>query len=484
MRARIVVDTEERLDRVEPKIYGHFIEHLGRCIYGGVWVGEGSEVPHERGFRKDVLEATRRLQPPIMRWPGGNFASAYHWEDGIGPREERPVRLDLAWGAEESNQFGTDEFIEWCQLVGAEPYICVNAGSGTPEEAAHWVEYCNRKGETYYAKLREKFGHPQPYKVRFWGIGNELYGEWQVGHCLDGAECARRTLEFAKLMRRVDPEIELVAVGCEDENWNFEMVRRAGKWFQHLSVHIYIGGSALKTIAELLAAPLHIERTLRRVYGTIQSARSASRIKHPIKIALDEWNVWYPEAKAPEHHQITALKDGLFTASTFNAFHRLGNILSMACFAQLVNVLPLILTRDDGAMFVNPQYLAFLLYVRRTGEFAVYSRAEVDGYKSEVYGFDVPFLDLSATFSPEAGTLFLHLVNRSEREPVLCQVELRNFVPKEGEVAVLTADSPEARNDFDNPDVVRISERSLDNVGKRFEHEIPPHTAEVLTLHG
>ena len=481
MRARVFVDIEGVIGDIDPKIYGQFIEHLGRCIYGGIWVGEDAGIANVRGFRKDVLEAVKAIAPPIVRYPGGNFVSGYHWEDGIGPRGERPARFDLAWRVEEPNQFGTDEFIEWCRLVGTEPYICVNAGSGTPEEAARWVEYCNYGGSTCYASLRRRYGHQEPYGIRYWGLGNELYGEWQVGHCVDGKECARRTLEFAKLMRRVDEDIELVGVGHTGEQWNWDMVAGAGKWFQHLAVHIYIRQYSLP---ELLASSLDIERTLRRAAGTVESARAAAHIEHPIGIAFDEWNVWYPSAQRPEHWQVTSLKDGLFTAATFNTFHRLCNELSMACFAQTVNALPLIHTHpEDGRIYCNPQYLAFRLYVPRTGEKALRARCEVEAYRSETLHLDaVPYLDVSATFSEARRTLFLHAVNRHEREPVEAEIELRGITPKQGKATILTADSADARNDFDHPGAVALAEHEVSCAGRRLVHAFPPLSATVLEL--
>ena len=214
MSYRIVVDPKKVVKPISRHIYGHFTEHLGRCIYGGIYE-EGSPLSDERGFRKDVLEAVKRIKVPNLRWPGGNFVSNYHWEDGIGPKDQRPVRFDLAWQQEETNRFGTDEFIEYCREIGAEPYISINMGTGTLDEALHWLEYCNGKGNTYYAQLRRKYGHPEPYNVKFWGIGNEMYGEWQVGH-MTADEYARAAKEYTKWMKVFDPTIKAIAVGCDD----------------------------------------------------------------------------------------------------------------------------------------------------------------------------------------------------------------------------------------------------------------------------
>ena len=192
---------------IDPNIYGNFIEHLGRCIYGGIYE-ENSPLSDERGFRLDVLEAIKGLNVPVLRWPGGNFVSGYHWMDGIGPKEKRPRKVDWAWHAEESNRFGTDEFIEYCREVGTEPYICVNLGTGTIDEAAAWVEYCNGTGDTYYANLRRQNGHPEPYNVKYWGLGNEMYGFWQIG-AKTADDYAKLAMEAAKLMKWTDPSIKL-----------------------------------------------------------------------------------------------------------------------------------------------------------------------------------------------------------------------------------------------------------------------------------
>ncbi len=215
----------------------------------------------------------------------------------------------------------------------------MNAGNGTPEEAARWVEYCNSTKNTYYTQLRKKYGHPEPYNVKLWGIGNELYGRWQVGFCISGEECARRTIEFANGMKNVDPNIELVGVGCEDPEWNLDMVKLAGEYIDYLSIHVYVDGK--KPYRELVAAPLDIERRLSGVYYLIEAARRKWKVKKEIKIAFDEWNVYTQKS----------IRDAIFTALILNALQRLCNEVAIACFAQTVNVLPLIVAKEDGAMY-------------------------------------------------------------------------------------------------------------------------------------
>jgi alpha-N-arabinofuranosidase len=478
--AVVTVDTGRTSGTVDPNIYGHFTEHLGRCIYGGVWVGPDSPIPNLNGFRADVLETVKQIQPPMIRYPGGNFASGYHWQDGIGPRDQRPTRIDPAWHMQESNAFGTDEFMEWCKLVGTEPYICVNAGSGTAEEAAAWVEYCNSSEKTHYAELRATNGSPQPYGVKYWGLGNELYGDWQIGYCPTGREYADRACEFAKLMKQADPSIKLIGVGCDNDDWNYDVVKNSGQWFDYLSIHFY---ADKRSYLDLMATPLLYEEVLKRTYSTVQKARADGNIANPIGLAVDEWNVWYPEAQPPWLEQTTGLAEGLFTALMFNVFHRLSNIVTLACFAQLVNVLPLIGTRDDGSLYVNPQYLAYLLYAPRTGETVIPCTVETETYESETLNLqDVPYVDATATMSNDRHILYFHLVNRNPDQAYEFRTNVAPFVASAGTATLLRGDSIDSKNYFDKPNEVRLLEQGLKDTGSSFTFELPAHTACVIEL--
>ena len=471
LKAEIFIDATTSLGHLDKRIYGQFIEHLDRCIYGGIWVGENSKIPNIKGFRKDVLEAIKAIKPPIVRWPGGNFASAYHWEDGIGPRDRRPRRFDMAWGAEESNEFGTDEFIEWCRLVGTEPFIVVNAGNGTPEEAARWVEYCNSTKNTYYAQLRRRYGHPEPYNVKLWGIGNELYGRWQVGFCISGEECARRTIEFANEMKKVDPNIKLVGVGCEDPEWNIDMIKIAGEYIDYLSIHIYVSGKL--PYRELVAMPMDIERRLRGIYYLISSIKRKYKIKKEIKIAFDEWNVYTRQT----------VRDAIFTALTLNALHRLCNEVPIACFAQTVNVLPLIVTRDDGDMFVTPQYLVFKLYANNSGNTVLVTKVIAPHYYSKELERSICFIDASATMDKDV--IYIYIVNRNDYEEADCTINLKGFVPKVVKHQYISGKSIDDRNTFDDPGRVSIQDSKDAKVsGYKVKLLLPPHSVNLVKISG
>lgn len=267
--ARIKIDLDRKIGTIDRNIYGNFTEHLGRCIYGGIY-DEGSSLSGADGFRKDVLEAARGMHVSVLRWPGGNFSSGYNWKDGIGPKDARPRRWDTAWQEEESNRFGTDEFIEYCRKLGAEPYICVNMGTGTMQDAADWVEYCNATTDTYWANLRKKNGHPEPYNVKYWALGNEVYGSWQAGH-KDVADYAADALEFGKMMRWVDPSIKLIACGGPGVDWNLPVLEKLVYLVDYISLHHY--GGTLDTAKEFNDAH-EFENQIRTLDAVITAAMS------------------------------------------------------------------------------------------------------------------------------------------------------------------------------------------------------------------
>ncbi|RLE08549.1 alpha-N-arabinofuranosidase [Candidatus Aerophobetes bacterium] len=483
---RIKVDAERVMGKIDSNIYGHFIEHLGRCIYGGIYE-EGSPLSDERGFRKDVLEAVRRIKCPILRWPGGNFASNYHWEDGIGPKEKRPVRFDLAWGKEETNRFGTDEFIEYCRKVGAEPYICINLGTGSLDEAIHWLEYCNSSGNTYYARLREKNGHAQPYRVKYWGIGNEIYGEWQVGH-RSAKEYAKVLREYARFMKVVDPSIKVIAVGADDPEWDLEVIKTAGKYIDYISNHQYWGSD---DYYETVASAYWIEKRLKLLKSVIEVAQPSIEEKKRVKIALDEWNIWYrgtPENSLEENY---ALKDALFAAGVFIILHRLCRSVTMANLAQLVNVIGAIHTDKQG-LYLTPIYRVFELFVNHTGEVALDALVNSETYDIEGKGFlarrkfklkGVPYLDASVTLSKDKDKLFIAAVNFHRQEDIECSIILEGFSPgKEARIYELNGPDVMAVNDFDNPERVKITGKTIKNASREFSYVFPAHSATVIEL--
>ncbi|MCC7355299.1 MAG: alpha-N-arabinofuranosidase, partial [Anaerolineae bacterium] len=316
---KIKIDLERRIGAIDPMVYGGFIEHLGRCIYGGIYE-EGSPLSDERGFRRDVMEALRGLRMPVLRWPGGNFVSGYHWLDGVGPVDERPRRTELAWHTEESNRFGTDEFIEYCRRLNVEPYICVNMGSGTMDEAQAWVEYCNGTGNTYYANLRRRNGHEEPYNVKYWGLGNELYGSWQIG-ALSAEDYVKKAIEFAKVMKWTDPSIKLIGCGQNGwQEWDRVALEGLARHVDYHSIHIYTGSHDYYSN---VFGPHQAEYALRVCQAMIDRVRYEQKIGHPITIAYDEWGIWIQATAAESGLQERyRLSDALACATYFNIFIR------------------------------------------------------------------------------------------------------------------------------------------------------------------
>lgn len=481
MRAVVRVDAGRTVATIDRNVYGNFAEHLGRCIYGGIYE-PGSVLSDERGYRKDVAEVVRRLGVTNLRWPGGNFVSGYHWLDGVGPPENRPHRHDLAWHAIETNQFGTDEYLAYCRLIGAEPYICLNLGTGTIDEAAGWLAYCNCDDTTYYARLRRQNGHPEPYRVSYWGLGNELYGDWQIGH-KTAEEYARLAEETAKVLRWTDPAITLVACGAQRVDWDWEVLRRTAKHVDHISAHFYFGPRLGEDqLASLLAAPYAAAEYLDVLAGLIAGVRREQKIEHEIGIAVDEWNCWYRQRKPPleERYDLT---DAVCVAAFLNLLRRRAATVKMANLAQLVNVIAPIFTREDG-LFLQTIYWPLLAAARYSGPLLVRSDVEVDGFSSaRVLAGSVPYVDALATLEPAARKLFLSIVNLHRTDAADVALHLRDArLPGHLTAHVVTGDRPDRINTFGDPEAVRLSSRTVPLAGGDVTWEAPPLSATVLEL--
>jgi alpha-N-arabinofuranosidase len=302
LKARIKIDTERTIGDIDPMLYGNFIEHLGRCIEGGVF-DEKSPLSDANGFRRDVLDAARKLGVTLLRWPGGNFSSNYHWRDGIGPRDQRPPRLEMAWGTVESNRFGTHEFLQYAEMLGAEPYICANLGTGTWQEAQQWVEYCNSSRDTATTRLRKQNGRQEPWKVTYWGLGNEIDGPWQMGH-RSAEDYGKFALEAAKLMKWTDPNVKLIAAGSSNfgagsdwTGWNRTVLEYLKSHADYISLHTYVGNPQ-NDYGDFVASSMDLASRIKTTEGIIDAALSGVRGRK-IYIAWDEWNVWYRTREGP-----------------------------------------------------------------------------------------------------------------------------------------------------------------------------------------
>lgn len=491
--ATISLNLARKTGIIDRKIYGGFVEHLGRCIYGGIYE-EGSPLSDEHGFRKDVMDAVRTLQLPILRWPGGNFVSAYHWTDGVGPVEKRPRQMELAWHSVESNHFGTDEFMEYCRVMGIEPYLCVNMGSGSMDEARAWVEYCNGTGDTYWANLRRQHGHAEPYGVKYWGLGNEMWGDWQVG-ALSPEDYVKKAREFAKVMKLTDPTIKLVGCGSNGwSNWDRIVIEGLAPFMDYYSLHIYTGSHDYYSN---VMAPALADFAVRTSQALIERARYLQGLEHPIAIAYDEWNVWFRErAEEGMLEERYTLADALAVAAYLNTFIRHSNAVKIANLAQLVNVIAPIVTSKEG-LFLQTIYFPLRLYVEQmqevvldihveSPEVPLTPQNEQSGWNQKVARLG-PFqqLDAVATCDPAGSILTLAVINRDQEQAHTTTIQFADAtVVSKGTIYEVNGPHTESQNSFAQPSVVTTQERELDltQTDRSLTYTFPAHSLTVLRL--
>jgi alpha-N-arabinofuranosidase len=493
--AHIRVDPERVVDEVNPLVFGNFVEHLGRCVYGGVFE-EKSPLADADGFRKDVMEGTRGLGVTMLRWPGGNFASGYNWKDGIGPRDQRPARRDHAWGALESNRFGTDEFLTYCERLKVEPYLCINAGLGTVDDARNWVEYTNEAASTYWAQQRRKNGRDKPWAVKYWGLGNEIDGPWQLGH-KNAEDYAKFALEAAKAMRRADGSIKLIASGSSNfgpgadwVGWNRTVLERLRTEIDYISLHTYVGNRT-NNFEEFLGFGRDLDDRIEVVKGQIRAIRAGNPDARPINIAFDEWNVWY-RTLVPGSTEYDIAKTGLEEKYNFedalgmgvflNAFFRHADVVKLANLAQLVNVIAPMFTNPEG-MYLQTIYFPIAEYAKQRGNQSLDVQVDSPQYRPDK-GRALGYLDVSATYDPKAKKVFVNVLNRSEKTDITARVENAAGAPK-GSVAVWELQNADlkATHTFGKDTLVRPATRSasVKASGNGFDYTFPKHSLTILS---
>ena len=488
---RIVVDAAKPIGIINPCIYGHFTEHIGGVIYDGIWVGPDSPIPNIHGIRKELVDYMRRISPPVIRWPGGCFADKYHWMDGIGPRSKRPVRYGRWSESTESNAFGTHEFMEFCKLVGAEPYLAGNLGTGTPEEFQSWVEYCNAPaGSTTLARLREKNGHKEPFNVRYWGVGNEA---WGCGGSFTPEDYCAEYRKFSTWLPAFGTPLYLVASGPSgnDTTWT-------KRFFDHLydyksatvngwSPHYYCGtaGTALQYTDdqwyELIARAEDVDRLIQDQWQALATHDPS----HGIKLVIDEWGCWHPAGteinKRHLFEQMSTLRDALVAAVTLDTFNRQCDKVAMANVAQLVNNLHSLFLADGPRFVATPNFYVFEMYrvhqgaeslpVRITGPQAQY---QAGGEKT------MPCLAGSA--SRTGNILHLSITNVDAHRPVEATIDLGGAVVTKARQTVLTARNIHAHNTFQSPREVVSTASDLAVSGGELKHVFPPASVTMLEL--
>ena len=495
----ITLDPAFRIAPVNRRTFGSFIEHLGRCVYTGIFE-PGHPSADERGFRQDVLELVRELGVTTVRYPGGNFVSGYRWEDGVGPVESRPRRLDLAWHSTETNQFGVDEFMAWAAEAGVEPMMAVNLGTRGVQEALDLLEYCNVSGGTALSDARCTNGSPDPYNVRMWCLGNEMDGPWQIG-AKTAHEYGRLASQTAKAMRMIDPGLELVVCGSSGSSmptfgeWEREVLTQTYEDVDFVSAHAYYQEHD-GDLASFLASGIDMDYFIDSVAATCDHVKAARKLTKDISISFDEWNVWYQNAapsKTPtgdnwpvaphlleDHYSVT---DAVVVGGLLICLLRHSDRVRSACLAQLVNVIAPIMTETGGAAWRQTSFHPFSLT-------AQYARGQVLGLdvrspltSTKKYG-DVPLVDATATWDEESGDVTLFILNRATDSPSHVEIDCRSL----GEVRLVQATTianPDRHWKASANDSTSVGPHPLEDVAVdagRLRLDLPPISWSMLRL--
>jgi alpha-N-arabinofuranosidase len=474
-------------------IYGHFAEHLGACIYGGIWVGEDSPIPNTRGIRNDVVAALKALDIPVLRWPGGCFADEYHWKDGIGPRNQRPRMINTHWGGVvENNHFGTHEFMDLCEQLGTEPYICGNVGSGSPREMMEWVEYLTSDADSPMANLRRQNGRAQPWKVTYFGVGNE---SWGCGGNMRPEFYADQYRQFSTFVKNY-PGNRLYRIACGanagDYNWTEVLMKNAGKRLDGLSLHYYTiatgnwrrKGSATDFGEDAwhatLQRTLEMDNLIRRHAAIMDQYDESKRVG----LIVDEWGTWYnvePGTNPGFLYQQNTLRDALVAALNFHIFHRHADRVHMANIAQTVNVLQAMVLTDREKMLLTPTYHVFELFKVHQG--GTFLPVELETPSYEFSTNSLPAVSASASRHASSGAIHLSLVNTDPHRGAALECQLTGLTAQTVSGRLLTAPAINTHNTFDQLDAVQpvpFGETRLE--GARLRVSLPPKSVVVLEL--
>ena len=496
-QAKIILDKDYRVSRVDERLFGSFIEHLGRAVYGGIYE-PGHPLADDLGFRTDVIEAVKKLGVPIVRYPGGNFVSGFHWEDSVGPVASRPKRLDLAWFTTETNEVGLHEFARWADRAGAEMMYAINLGTRGPEQARDIVEYANHRGGSKFSDLRIANGKKDPFNIRVWCLGNEMDGPWQMGRKTAG-EYGHIANEAAKMMKWVDPSIEVVACGSSSSemptfgSWELDMLDQCYDNIDYGSLHRYYGNPTGDTPG-FLARTMDMDDFIHSVTSICDAVKGKKHSKKQVNLSFDEWNVWYHSNEQdkeiwkrekwgralPLLEDIYNFEDALLVGSMLLTLLRNADRVKIACLAQLVNVIAPIMTRNGGGCWAQTIYYPFMhasQYGRGTVLKAVVQSPVYDCSDYE----GVPTIDTAATLSDD-GSVTVFCVNRDLSEPCLLDLDLRSFGDlRMTDHIVLHHDDVKAINTEENPFNVAPATLPLTELDSgRAQIPIPPLSWNVL----
>ena len=493
-KARITVDKYSILSQIDPRIYGSFLEHLGRAVYEGIYQPDQASAD-EQGFRRDTLEIIRELNVPVVRYPGGNFVSGYRWEDGIGPKEARPARPDFAWRTVETNEFGLNEFMDWCKKANTTPMMAINLGTRGIESAMDILDYCNHPSGTYWSDLRIKHGYKDPHNIRLWCLGNEMDGPWQIGH-KTAYEYGRLANEVGAVMKRYDPTLETVVCGSSKVDlptfgeWEREVLTESYDNADYLSLHLYWRNDDQDT-PRFLAESITMDRMITEVVSICDYVKSRKKSKKQMNLSFDEWNPWYhhrhdpivPWSKHPHQEEETYnLEDALLVGSALITLLRHADRVKIACMAQLVNVIAPIMTSDAGAWRQTTFYPYMHVSTMGLGR-VLNTLVDTPTYECSISD-RAPYLDAVLVENEEEETLTLFAVNKSMDEPIELTCDLRQYADyRVVEHTVMTSDDRYAMNTEEDPfRVIPHSGGHSENDGGRFTAKLEPLSWNVIRL--
>jgi len=482
LQAKMIVDKHFVISEIDKRIYGSFVEHLGRCVYEGVYE-PGHPTADEQGFRRDVIDLVKEIDVPIIRYPGGNFVSGYNWEDGIGPKENRPRRLELAWRTIETNEMGTNEFADWAKLVGAEVNMAVNLGTRGIDAARNLVEYCNHPSGSYWSDLRIKHGYKDPHNIKTWCLGNEMDGPWQIGH-KTAHEYGRLAQETAKAMRWVDPSIELVACGSSNSRmptfaeWEATVLDYTYDHVDYISLHQYYGNPDDDT-ANFVAKSLDMDQFIKSIISTADYVKAKKRSKKKMNLSFDEWNVWFHSHAAdrrmdpwqiapPQLEDVYTHEDAILVGCMLISLLKHSDRVKIACLAQLVNVIAPIMTAKGGDAWKQTIFYPYMHASKYGRGTALLPVIESPKYDSKEFT-DVPYLESIAIYNEENEELTVFAVNRSLDAPLRLHLDVRSYPGlRVLEHIVLENGDPKATNTQAEPNKVaphRGGDASVDGGG-------------------
>ena len=501
MKAQVTAHKDFTISKIDDRVYSAFLEHLGRAVYTGIYEPD-HPTADKNGMRGDVLKLVQDLNIPYVRYPGGNFVSAYNWEDGIGPKDKRPVRLDLAWHTSDSNQVGVHEFSDWCDAAGTKMMLAINLGSRGLDEARNFVEYVNGPTGSYWGDLRKKNGRAKPFDVKLWCLGNEMDGPWQVGH-KTAEEYGRLASETAKTLRAFDKSLELIVCGSSNSDmktypeWERIVLENTYESVDHISLHMYFANRAKNTL-NYLALNHKLDNYIATVASTINLVKANKRSNHKVSVSFDEWNVWYHSnaqdkdilgGKNGWPHAPRLLEDAynfedvLQVGCILNTFIRRSDVVKIACIAQLVNVIAPIMTEPKGAAWRQTIYYPYYFASIYGRGHALNLSVKCPGYDADVAD-NVPYVDIAGVHNDEEGTLTFFAINRHGSEILNVEIDLQGFdAATIIDHQVMTHASLEAINGLTNQGNVTPTKGKSAKVSEAtVQINLPAHSYQMLRL--